>query len=64
MNLEYVIVEEQVIQNGNQVLLLTYEVDIFKPKCWVEGFHYHFNRTLISKEIINAGNKSIKSGRN
>lgn len=52
MVLEYMHMDVVDVQNGEEQHRLTYEVDAFKPKCWVEGFEYKFNSHLIKKEVI------------
>lgn len=37
-----------IVKNGSKMQVITWSVDVTKPKCWVEGFYYKFNKELIS----------------
>ena len=50
--MEYVHTKTQVVKNGKQIHRLTYEIDVLKPKCWVDGFEYKFNSRLVSCEVF------------
>lgn len=40
------------VENGNQKIAVYYKYDDEKPKCWVEGFEYKFNKQIIFMEVI------------
>ena len=41
-----------IINNGNQKLMITREIDQSKPKCWIENNQYKFNTRLIKSTIL------------
>lgn len=39
-------------KNGNDKLIATGYIDMSKPKVWVEGHCYKFNRTYLRIEVV------------
>jgi len=52
LNMEYIHIKTKLVKNGKQIHRLTYEINILKPKCWVEGFEYKFNSRIVSREVF------------
>lgn len=39
-------------RNGNDMLVMTWEIDESKPRVWLDGFTYRFNSELIGIQRI------------
>lgn len=47
--------KEVVSKNGNDIVKYVWVVDTSKPSCWIEGYQYQFNSTLIEvRKVSNA----------
>ncbi len=64
MNLQYIHTQTTFEKNGKRFRRITREIDMMKPKCWVEGHEYKFNSKIISMEDVDTDHEPIRGAEN
>ena len=45
-------IEQQLVLEGNELVMYTFATDSSKPRMWLEGMEYHFNRHLTNVQRV------------
>lgn len=46
------VIHEHYVKNGNGTMCYQYSYDASKPKVWVDGMSYQFNKSIIDRKYF------------